>query len=164
MNAADEERFRAWAEPRIGRLHRAAYLLCGNWHEAEELVQDALARTFVHWKRVEASSNPDAYVRKIIVNEAKQRWRRRRVNDSAPLVDPAVADGTHERATQDQLLGALRQLPQRQRAAVVLRYFEQLTEAETAAALGCSIGTVKSSTHRAVTALRLILTSEVDLT
>ena len=162
MNAAEEDRFRAWAVPRISRLHRGAYLLCGDWHEAEELVQDALARTFVHWKRVEASANPDAYVRTIVVNEAKQRWRRRRPHDTVASVDRTVTDGAHERAVQDELLGALRRLPARQRAAVVLRYFEQLSEAETAEALGCSIGTVKSSTHRAVTALRLILTSEVD--
>ena len=162
MNAAEEERFRAWAGPRIGRIHRAAYLLCGDWHEAEELVQDALARAFVHWKRVEASENPDAYVRKIVVNEAKQRWRRRRPKASPAFVEQAVPDGAHERAVHDELLNALKQLPARQRAAVVLRYFEQLSEAETAQALGCSVGTVKSSTHRAVTALRLILTSEVD--
>jgi RNA polymerase sigma-70 factor (sigma-E family) len=161
MNSADEDHFRAWAGPRIGRLHRAAYLLCGDWHEAEELVQDALARTFVHWKRVEASANPDAYVRKIVVNEARQRWRRRhRQHDPLGVADQAVQDGAHQRAVHDELMGALRKLPARQRAAVVLRYFEQLSEAETAAALGCSIGTVKSSTHRAVTALRLILTSE----
>jgi len=159
MNSAEEERFRAWASPRIGRLHRAAYLLCGDWHEAEELAQEALARTFVHWKRVETAANPDAYVRKIIVNEARQRWRRRyRHHDPLRAVDEAVEDGTHQRAVHDELMAALRALPARQRAAVVLRYFEQLSEAETAAVLGCSVGTVKSSTHRAVTTLRQILT------
>jgi RNA polymerase sigma-70 factor (sigma-E family) len=163
MNAPQEERFRAWAAPRIGRLHRAAYLLCGDWHEAEELVQDALARAFAHWGRVEASNNADAYVRKILVNEAKQRWRRNRKPPAARQQDAIIVpDGAHERAVRAELMEALRRLPTRQRAAVVLRYFEQLSEAKTAEALGCSLGTVKSTTHRAVAALRLILTPEVD--
>jgi RNA polymerase sigma-70 factor (sigma-E family) len=162
MNSADEDRFRAWAASRIGRLHRAAYLLCGDWHDAEELVQDSLARAFVHWKRVEASANPDAYVRKIVVNEARQRWRRRGDGHAVEVVHQTVEDGAHQRAVHDELMAALRKLPARQRAAVVLRYFEQLSEAETAQTLGCSVGTVKSSTHRAVTALRLILKSEED--
>ncbi|HEX4429981.1 MAG TPA: sigma-70 family RNA polymerase sigma factor, partial [Frankiaceae bacterium] len=112
---------------------------------------------------VEASNNADAYVRKILVNEAKQRWRRTRKSTPghAP-VSISVSDGAHERAVHAELMQALRRLPARQRAAVVLRYFEQLSEAETAKALGCSVGTVKSTTHRAVAALRLILTSEVD--
>jgi RNA polymerase sigma-70 factor (sigma-E family) len=162
MDTAAETRFRAWAAQAIGRLHRAAYLLCGDWHEAEELVQEALARTFVHWSRVEGVDHADAYVRKILVNEARSRWRRHRRQRSLESVAASVPDGADERAVHGELLDALRLLPSRQRAAVVLRYFEQLSEAETAAAMGCSTGTVKSATHRGVAALRLILTSEVD--
>ncbi len=163
MDAEQEERFRAWAAARIGRLHRTGYLLCGDWHEAEELVQDALARAFVHWRRVEASASPDAYVRKILLNEARTRWRRNRKQQHLfESVTFSVSDGAQERAVQDELMAALRKLPKQQRAALVLRYFEQLSEAETAAALGCSVGTVKSTTHRAVNALRLLLTSEAD--
>ncbi len=162
MEAAAEERFRTWASARIGRLHRAAYLLCGDWHEAEELVQEALARAFVHWTRIEDTENADAYVRKILVNEARQRWRRHVKQRTLDAAVASVPDGADERAVHSELIDALRLLPRRQRAAVVLRYFEQLSEAETAKALGCSIGTVKSTTHRAVASLRLILTSEVD--
>jgi RNA polymerase sigma-70 factor (sigma-E family) len=160
MDAAEQERFRTWASARIGRLHRAGYLLCGDWHEAEELVQETLARAFVHWHRIERSDNPEAYVRKILVNEARQRWRRRRPAPTADAGSGSVPDGAHERAVHAELIEALRRLPARQRAAVVLRYFEQLSEAETAEVLGCSVGTVKSTTHRAVAALRDILTPE----
>jgi RNA polymerase sigma-70 factor (sigma-E family) len=162
MNAAEQERFRTWASARIARLHRAGYLLCGDWHEAEEMVQETLARVFVHWSRIEKSDNPEAYVHKVLVNEARQRWRRRRPTVTTDAAALSVSDGTDERAVQAELIAALRRLPTRQRAAVVLRYFEQLSEAETAAALGCSIGTVKSTTHRAVAALRDILTPEEE--
>src|ERR1700742_1785651 len=98
MNAAAGERCRAWAAAGIGRLHRAAYLLCGNWHEAEEIVQEALARTFVHWGRIEGMSNADAYVRKILVNETRSRWRRHRTQRSLESLSASVSDGADERA------------------------------------------------------------------
>ncbi len=125
-------------------------------------MQEALTRTALHWKRVESADNPDAYVRQILVNQARQRWRRRAGSEPPvnAIRDAAVPDGAQDRAVRAELLAAVGRLPHRQRAALVFRYFEQLSEAETALALGCSIGTVKSQTHRALTALRRILSTE----
>jgi RNA polymerase sigma-70 factor (sigma-E family) len=164
MDSAAEQRFLAWATARMPRLHRTAYLLCGDWHLAEDAVQESLARTANHWLRVE-SGNPDAYVRKVLVNQLKQRWRRPSVRHeqvSDILAESEIDDGSQDRADRDELMVALRKLPSRQRAAVVLRYFEQLSEAETAKALGCSQGTVKSQTHHAVKALKRIMSTEVQ--
>jgi len=157
-----EQRFRAWATARAGRLHRTAYLLCGDWHVAEDLVQEALAQAALHWRRIEGLGNPDAYVRRILLNQTGQRWRRRSTHErpANPLPETVVGDGSPERAARDELLTALRLLPPRQRAAVVLRYFEQLSEAETATALDCSVGTVKSQTSRALATLRHVLNTQ----
>ncbi len=156
MDAATEERFRAWAAQRVDRLHRTAFLLCGDWHVAEDLVQEALTRTALHWRTVESAQSPDAYVWRVLANEAKQRARRRWTKEPpvAHVDAAAVSDGAQERAVRAELMDAIRRLPQRQRAALVFRYFEQLSEAETAAALGCSVGNVKSQTHRALNTLR----------
>lgn len=160
MDDEADGRFREWANARAGRLHRTAFLLCGDWHAAEDLVQEAMARTALNWRRVEAAADPDAYVRKILVNECRSRWRRRsnRECPSDRLPDVRVDDGADARARRDELITALLALPPRQRATVVLRYFDGLTEAQTAQALGCSQGTVKSQTSRALTALRTHLT------
>jgi RNA polymerase sigma-70 factor (sigma-E family) len=143
-------------------LHRSAFLLCGDWQIAEDLVQESLARAAAHWHRIEQVSQPDAYVRRILVNQARQRFRRRssheRPADSLP--EPGINDGAEARAGRDELMSALASLPVRQRAAVVLRYFEQLSEAETADALGCSVGTVKSQTSRALATLRRVLITQ----
>jgi len=151
-----------WAEARVARLHRIAFLLCGDWHVAEDLVQEALCQAALRWRRIERLGNPDAYVRRILINQVNTRWRRRssheRVTDVLP--ESAVGDGAAERAERDELLVALRGLPPKQRAAVVLRHFEQLSAAETAEVLGCSVGTVKSQTSRALNALERVLTSE----
>jgi RNA polymerase sigma-70 factor (sigma-E family) len=164
LDAAAEERFSLWADARGDRLLRVAYLLCGDWHLAEDLVQDTLMQAAVHWKRVEAADNPDSYVRKILMNEARKRWRRRSSREmphpeirNREAITPDEADA---HAARDELLAAIRQLPLGQRSALVFRYFEQLTEAETAQALNCSVGTVKSHTHRALSALRDFLNAE----
>lgn len=162
MTPDAERRFREWAAARTARLHRTAYLLCGDWHVAEDLVQEALTRAALHWRRVETVDEPDAYVRRILVNAAAQRWRRRSTHErpAGHVPDPQMDDGSDARAERDALIAALRALPTRQRATVVLRFFEQLSEAETADALQCSVGTVKSQTSRALATLRLTLTAE----
>jgi RNA polymerase sigma-70 factor (sigma-E family) len=162
--AESDERFAVWASDRIAGLHRTAYLLCGDWHTAEDCVQEALARVAVRWTRIERVDNPDAYVRRVLVNTVRERRRRRSAGElpTDQFHDLAVADGSQARADRDELLAALRELPRRQRAAVVLRYFDGLTEAETAAVLSCSVGTVKSQTSRALDKLRLVLTREAS--
>jgi RNA polymerase sigma-70 factor (sigma-E family) len=162
VDSAEEARFVEWASSRSHSLHRLAFLLCGDWHVAEDLAQEALAKTALHWSRVERAEHPDAYVRRIVVNQFHSLTRRPswRLAARHAAPDIAVADHANDHALRDELLAALRRLPTRQRTAVVLRYYEQLSEAETATALGCSVGTVKSQTHRALQSMRRTMDRE----
>jgi RNA polymerase sigma-70 factor (sigma-E family) len=153
------EGFREFVLARGSALSRAAYLLTGDPSSAEELVQSALVKAALRWRRVTAAGNPEAYVRRIIVNEHISWWRRfgrREVAEPDPqrhrLADPA--DGTARRL---DLAAALARLPKRQRAVIVLRFYQDLSEADTAEALSCSVGTVKSQTHAALARLRSLL-------
>lgn len=161
MDRTGDAGFAYWAAAEAPRLHRFAYLLCGDWHDAEDLVQEALARAALHWKRIERIEHPDAYVRTILVNQCRSMWRRpwRRAHpsDAIELASPDQADAV---AMHTDLLAALQRLSVRQRATVVLRYYEDLSEAETAAVLGCSVGTVKSQHHKALQALRVTMAKE----
>ncbi|MGH2718172.1 MAG: SigE family RNA polymerase sigma factor [Actinomycetota bacterium] len=164
MSSPDDE-FRTFVESRAAALHRSAYLLCGDWHLAQGLVQEALAKAYRHWGRVVRADSSEAYVRRIVVNEANRHWPR----DRAPVVDdrrdrPApggvAPDLSDELVRRARILQALLALPAPQRATVVLRYFDGLTERETAAVLNCSEGTVKSQTSRALVSLKTYLTRE----
>jgi RNA polymerase sigma-70 factor (sigma-E family) len=146
------------------RLMRIAYLLTGDHEAAEDLLQETLERVYVAWPRVD---NPFAYARAALASRAANRWRDRARRREAPLTDAADvahagADGSERIAQRDELVRALTQLGPRQRATVVLRYLEDLSEAETAAALGCSVGTVKSQTSRALARLRGVLDEPPD--
>jgi RNA polymerase sigma-70 factor (sigma-E family) len=155
-----EQDFRLFVKEIAASLHRTAYLLCGDWHQADDLVQEALAKAYSHWRKVQEAENPAAYVRRILINESRRSWRRNR--NAAPrtdvhLADTPVADMSDGVANRAELLQALRSLSAGQRATVVLRYLEGLSERETAAALGCSEGTVKSQTSRALIKLKSVL-------
>jgi RNA polymerase sigma-70 factor (sigma-E family) len=134
-----------------------AYLLCSDWHLAEDLVQSSLTRAYASWRRVERSDDIDAYVRRILVNQATDGWRHRRrlgemfgkVADRASLVDDIAAVDQ-----RDELLGLLDRLPAKQRAVLVLRFYEDLSTEATADLLGISAGTVKSHTARGLARLR----------
>ena len=160
MSGRDEE-FREFTRNRASPLHQSAYLLCGDWHLAHDLVQDTLVKAYQHWPRVRQADNPDAYVRRILVNEVRGRWRRR--DRALPVArfpegrEPVTPDATDEIARRAGLLQALLALPLRQRATVILRYLEGMSERETAAVLGCSEGTVKSQSARALGTLRTFL-------
>ncbi|MEV5714986.1 SigE family RNA polymerase sigma factor [Amycolatopsis mediterranei] len=148
--------FREFVRSRGTPLHRSAYLLCGDRHLADDVVQDTLVKAYQHWRRVRQADSPEAYVRRILLNEVRGRWRRR--ERSVPVAEfagePAVADPADDVIRRDGLRQALLTLPLRQRATVVLRYLEGLSERETAAVLGCSTGTVKSQSSRALAGLK----------
>jgi RNA polymerase sigma-70 factor (sigma-E family) len=151
--------FSEYMAARQPSLLRTAYLLTGDRHTAEDLVQTALAKLYLSWDRVQSHESVDGYVRRILVNEHNSLWRRpwkRRERVTAELPAAVTAPGANGPGTgHDPDLWALVQtLPGKQRAAVVLRYYEELSEAETAAVLGVSVGTVKSQTSRALAALR----------
>jgi len=154
-----EAAFEAFALGRQAALFRLAFLLSGDRHQAEDLVQSTLERTYQHWRRVAAADNPEAYVRRMLVNAASD-WRRSRrymveQRQDGALALPSRRDGGTDRVeSHDVVLRALRGLPARMRAVLVLRYFEDLSEAETASALDCWVGTVKSQASRGLARLR----------
>jgi RNA polymerase sigma-70 factor (sigma-E family) len=138
------------------RLLRTAYLLCGDRGHAEDLVQTALMRTARQWRR--AREFPEAYARRVVVNLAKDRWRQLgRRPAEAPLDTDLPEPQVDTFGDRDVLLRAVQRLATGQRAVLVLRYFDELSVEETAAVLGCSTGTVKSQTSRALDNLRVAL-------
>ena len=142
--------FEEYVVARRDALLRTAYLLTGNHHDAEDLVQSALIKVVPKWARIQ--DRPDAYVRRVLARESVNRWRGRRWREVSTA---EVPEGIHHDSTDRlALLEDLRRLSPRQRAVLVLRYFDDLTEADTAAALGISVGTVKSHTREALAALR----------
>ena len=154
--SSPEQEYREFAGSRAASLHRTAYLLCGDWHLADDLVQETLVQTFRHWRRVQRADNQNAYVKRILINEFNRHWRRYAglpVSADNDRLEVAVPDISDEVVNRADLLRALLTLPARQRATVVLRYLEGMSERETAAVMRCSEGTVKSQTARALSAL-----------
>ena len=148
--------FTAYLQARQGALLRTAYLLTGDQHQAEDLLQTALAKLYLSWDKVHDRESVDAYARRILVNEHNSLWRRAWKRNERPtevLPDAAVVD-EYDDGTSTALWAAVQTLPRKARAVLVLRYYEQLSEAETAEVLGISVGTVKSQTSRALAALR----------
>ncbi|MFJ2863002.1 SigE family RNA polymerase sigma factor [Kitasatospora sp. NPDC087314] len=154
QKAARDEEFRAFTGSAWTRLLRTAYLLAGDRHSAEDLVQQALERAYVAWGRVRAADDPHAYVRRILINEHARRFRRRASEELVTAVPDRAAPAGPDPDDRAALLAALGTLPPRQRQAVVLRYWEDLTETQTASAMGCSVGTVKSQAARGLAKLR----------
>ena len=160
MSGRDEE-FGEFMRNRASLLHQSAYLLCGDWHLAHDLVQDTLVKAYQHWPRVRQADSPDAYVRRILLNEVRGGWRRREravpVSRFPEGGEPVAPDATEDVVRRAGLRQALLALPLRQRATIILRYLEGMSERETAAVLGCSEGTVKSQSARALATLRNFL-------
>ena len=158
MNAQEREAFREYVVARSPALLRTAYLITGNRADAEDLLQTALAKTYLAWGRIRERESTDAYVRRVLVNTHTSFWRKRRQAIVVPYSDvpePARRDDREDGADlHEALWRALTTLPPRMRAAVVLRYYEEMSEAEAADVLGCSVGTVKSQTARALLKLR----------
>src|SRR3954469_3985865 len=146
--------FRGYVRDRQPRLLRAAFLLTGEEHLAQDLVQSALIRVWPRWERISRMENVDAYVYRVLVT-VHAGWRRRRWNAEVPRHDVpsrgSAADSQDEHVDRLVLVAALGRLPAKQRAVVVLRFYLDLSERQTAEALGCTVGTVKSHTSRALT-------------
>jgi RNA polymerase sigma-70 factor (sigma-E family) len=161
VSTGPDEEFDAFMRGRWPAMVRLGYALTGDVGHAEDLAQAAFARAYASWGRVRRAGNPDAYVRRIVINEHRGRFRKHRVAEEL-RGDPGETaswqrQGPEEHQVLDDrraLLDALRALGPRQRAVVVLRYWLDLSEAETAAALNCSVGTVKSQASRALATLR----------
>ena len=153
----DDPGFHDYVAARSPFLLRTAYLLTGNKADAEDLLQAALAKTYLAWCRIEDFGSLDGYVRRAMVNTHISWWRRRRLVEypTDEIPDQPVADHVGDSEMHDSLSRALRRLPERMRAAVVLRYYEDMSEAEIAGVLGVSLGTVKSTVSRAVAKLRI---------
>jgi RNA polymerase sigma-70 factor (sigma-E family) len=147
--------FDGFVEARSGVLLRAAWLLTGEWQEAEDLLQTALAKAYLAWRRIEPGRE-EAYVRRVIFTTYATWWRRawRGEQPVAVLEEREVRDLSGQVELRELVLVALGQLPRRQRATVVLRYYCDLSVDETADALGCSVGTVKSQAAKGLARLR----------
>ncbi|GIJ63468.1 SigE family RNA polymerase sigma factor [Virgisporangium aurantiacum] len=154
--------YAAFVAANWGRYLRVARLLTGDVHRGEELLQDSLVKLYVRWRRASIRGDPHAYLRRTLINGNISWWRRWRREQL--VADPPDYEDPRAAATpQDQVRRALRQLPRGQRAVVVLRHYEDLTEREVATLLRCTVGTVKSQNARALAKLRELLV-DYDLT
>jgi RNA polymerase sigma-70 factor (sigma-E family) len=159
VRVEEDASFREFARARTIALRRTAYLLCGDWHLAEDLTQNALIKLYRVWPRMHGSERIDNYTRRVLLrcwlDEQRRPWRRRERRDGVVPEQPGPQPG--ESDLSDVLVRALGEIPPRQRAAVVLRFCSDLAIADVAAALGCSEGTVKSQTARGLDALRAVI-------
>lgn len=163
--AGPADSFREYVNARAGTLARAAFLLTGDSYLAEDLVQQTLAKVASRWEQIVADGNPDAYVRRVLYHQHVSWWRRWRHEPLPVAAVPEVAgtDPHGPATTAIAVRQALAKLAPKQRAVLVLRYFEDLTEAQTAQVLGVSTGTVKSQTRDALARLRAVAPELADL-
>ncbi|MEW2355263.1 SigE family RNA polymerase sigma factor [Spirillospora sp. NPDC029432] len=157
MGRRDEKSFAEFVAARGSALLRTASLLCGAHQDAEDILQSALEKAYRHWGRLDPDSDPEPYVRRILVNLVISRSRRWKVLKEIYMASPPELPGssaTHAVELRGTLMEELRRLGPRQRAVLVLRFWEDLSEAETARVLGCSVGTVKSQASRGLARLR----------
>lgn len=161
----DDSGFRDYFSSRLDSLRRTAYLMCGDWHTADDVVSVAVLKVYQSWRRISRMDNVDAYVRRAVINawldERRRPWRRER---SVPEL-PADVKPADDRLVDDRLsiVKHLEALPPRRRAVIVLRYYCDLSVEDTAQVLECSAGTVKSQTARALETLRAAMVNVSDL-
>jgi RNA polymerase sigma-70 factor (sigma-E family) len=164
VDQAAEAEFEAYFRARRDGVRRTAYLLCGDWHRADDHAQAAFVALHRHWRRIRDKGALDGWMRRTlvrsVVDESRRPWRRERFTDVVEA--GSVASGADGVVTRHVLVDGLRSVPPRQRAVLVLRYLEGLDVAGTAAALGCSEGTVKSQTSHGLAALRAVLGDALD--
>ncbi|RLK24301.1 RNA polymerase sigma-70 factor (sigma-E family) [Micromonospora sp. M71_S20] len=165
MKRADEDEYRQFVEARLEHLRRTAYLLCRDWHTADDLVSITLGKLYRAWPRVRAAENVEAYVRQVLtrawLDERRRPWRRERSTDEVP--DDAAPDSEPDLADRELLLDLLGKLPERRRAVLVLRFYCDLSVEDTAQILGVTTGTVKSQAARALESLRLLAVDQPAL-
>jgi RNA polymerase sigma-70 factor (sigma-E family) len=170
VDQRDEQEFAEYFTARRDAVRRTAFLLCGDWHRADDLAQTAFVALHRRWRKIRDRQALDAYVRRTLVrasiDESRRPWRRERFVDAVPetvaqrsLGEDTLGDGV---ATRQALLDGLRRVPPRQRAVLVLRFLEGLDVSGTAEVLGCTEGTVKSQTARGLDALRGALGDALD--
>ena len=166
MTITDDASFAEFVAQRQRLLLRFAMVLTGDSGLAEDIVAEVLARAYQRWARIGAVDDTNAYVRRMIVNEYTSWWRKRRrlVSHALDDYDVPTPDHAGQHAEREEMVQRLARLPRRQRAAVVLRFYEGLPDAEIATILGCSEGTVRSHVSRGLAALRLDLVGDRQLT
>lgn len=156
--------FEAYFRARRDSVRRTAYLLCGDWHRADDHTQAAFVALHRHWRRIRDRDALDGWMRRtlvrLVIDESRRPWRRERSTDDVQA--GRIESGADGVVTRHVLVDGLRSVPPRQRAVLVLRYLEGLDVAGTAAALGCSEGTVKSQTSHGLAALRAVLGDALD--
>jgi RNA polymerase sigma-70 factor (sigma-E family) len=157
MREAREREFDEFVLARQPRLLRTAYLLCGDWHLAEDLTQNALAKVYVGWNRIQRVGQIDAYVHRILFRTYVDTYRRRRKREILSAAVPDVAGTGTASDVRLTLLAALAEVTPRYRAVLVLRFWEDRSVTETSDALGITEGSVKSHTHRGLQQLRSVL-------
>jgi RNA polymerase sigma-70 factor (sigma-E family) len=162
----DEQEFAEYFAARREAVRRTAFLLCGDWHRADDFAQTAFVALHRRWRKIRDKQALDAYVRRSVVraviDESRRPWRRERFVDQLPETPAGDHEVGDTIATRETLLQGLRRVPPRQRAVLVLRFLEGLDVAGTAQALGCTEGTVKSQTSRGLEALREALGDAID--
>jgi RNA polymerase sigma-70 factor (sigma-E family) len=159
MQNSAEEQFTEFVRAHSDSLFRTAYLMTGDYQRAEDVLQSALVRIYQRWPRIDAMASPLAYARKVVLSQASSWWRRRSSRES-PMqagTDRPIDDRADSVAEHDRVWRAVLSLPPRQRAVTVLRYYEDLSEAQIAATLGIAPGTVKSNSHAAMRRLAHLL-------
>ena len=162
----DDRSYREYVAGNLDRWRRTAFLLCGDWHTADDLTSTVMVKLYRHWNRAAHFDNRDAYVRRMLMrawlDERRRPWNRRETATEV-LPDPVGASEAAEADRRISVLSLLGALPPRRRAVLVLRYFCDLSVEEVAEAMGCSEGTVKSQTARALESLRANLGKEEPL-
>jgi RNA polymerase sigma-70 factor (sigma-E family) len=159
MQNSAEEQFTEFVRAHSDSLFRTAYLMTGDYQRAEDVLQSALVRIYQRWPRIDVMASPLAYARKVVLSQASSWWRRRSSHE-APMqavTDRHIDDRADSVAEHDRVWRAVLSLPPRQRAVTVLRYYEDLSEAQIAATLGIAPGTVKSNSHAAMRRLAQLL-------
>ncbi|MEU3272400.1 SigE family RNA polymerase sigma factor [Saccharomonospora sp. NPDC006951] len=166
MDHRDEQEFAEYFAAKRDSVRRTAYMLCGDWHRADDLAQTAFVALHRRWRKIRDKAATDAYVRTTLVraaiDESRRPWRRERQSEELPEPPPRGEQLADRVATREDLLAGLRRVPPRQRAVLVLRYFEGLDVSGVAKVLGCSEGNVKSQTARGLANLRDVLGEEVE--